>query len=188
MQFTCASLTSFQAFVKWENTNFRSEFRTVEDSPPDSQTIIDDSQPVGLSSPGKRKFHESSLYNQEYGVQISEREVRTSDGSSEWEAENSNNPFRSNGKEEVLVGIDPSLLTKNPEDDNMGRESKSWDDWKDNKAIQEMQERTSMPMLSSRPLTKEKASTIDSMDLDQVVADDVVKEESAAVKHVGFLD
>ncbi|KUJ11698.1 uncharacterized protein LY89DRAFT_786579 [Mollisia scopiformis] len=164
---------ALESFVKWENTNFKSEFRTVEDIQTDTQTIIDDSQPVGLSSPGKRKFHESSLYNQDYGVKISEREVRTSDGSPDWDAGPSNDSFAPNGKQEVIMGIDPSLLTK---------------DHNDHEAGQEMQERSSMPMLSGRPLTKEKASTIDSMDLDQVVEDMNVKEESAAVKHVGFVE
>lgn len=136
------------------------------------QNIIDDAQPVGLSSPGKRKFHESSLYNQDYGVKVSERELRTSDGSSDWEGGPSNDNFAPNGGEDLIVGIDPSLLTKSH----------------DNDTKQEMQERNDIPMLAGRSLTKEKASTIDSMDLDQVVEDADVKEESAAVKRVGFVE
>jgi hypothetical protein len=164
-----------QTFVKWENSNFKSEFKRVGDIPTETHTIIDDSQPVGLSSPGKRKFHESSLYNQDYGVKVSEREIQNSDGSTGWEAGPSNGTLSPHGspkaRNEVIVGIDPSLLTKDPEAE-----------------MKEMQERSSIPMLTSRPLTKEKASTIDSMDLDQVVEDATVMEESSAVKHVGFVE
>jgi len=51
---------------------------------------------------------------------------------------------------------------------------------------QEMQERSNLRMLSSR--AAEKPTTIDNMDLDQVMEDDHVAKESTAVKHVGFAD
>lgn len=143
---------------------------SVSETPTTDHTIIDDSmtqtQPVGLSSPGKRKFHESSLYNQDHqaeGVLISEREVR--------------NASPDVGRDEVIVGVDPSLVSKGGEVRGGGVQGK------------EMEERTSMPMLS-RPLSKgeEKQGTIDIMDLDQVVEDADVKEESPAVKRVGFVE
>ena len=68
---------------------------------------------------------------------------------------------------EVIVGVDPSLL------DTRNNPSHG----------QEMQERNSMRMLSRRT-NGEKMSTIDSMDLDQVMEDDNTREESAAVKNV----
>lgn len=200
---SCKSmLTPRQTFVKWENTNFKSEFRAVEDAPVGTHTIIDDTQPVGLSSPGKRKFHESSLYNQDYGVKVSERELPVLDASSEQNAGHSSGTLSAPGSpketEEVLVGIDPSLLSKEPVGDRdmedfadvpltklSREESLSFE----REAGEEMQQRPSGPMLTRRIRpTKEKPSTIDSMDLDRVLEDANVKEESAAVKHVGFVE
>lgn len=193
-----ALLTSGQTFVKWENTNFKSEFRAVADVPAGNHTIIDDTQPVGFSSPGKRKFHESSLYNQDYGVKVSEREIRNSDGSSERDSGPSSGTLPGSDspreKDEVLVGIDPSLLSNDQSDDFepgtkvtvlSGKESEAFEsEWG------EMEQRSSIPMLTSRTRLQgdRKTSTIDSMDLDQVVEDANMKEESAAVKHVGFVE
>jgi hypothetical protein len=68
---------------------------------------------------------------------------------------------------EVIVGVDPSLL------DNRSSPFEG----------QEMEERSSMRMLSSRT-NSEKISTIDNMDLEHVMEDENTREESAAVKNV----
>jgi len=55
----------------------------------------------------------------------------------------------------------------------------------------EMQERSGIPMLATRSIGGSSVmgtSTIDSMDLDQVLQDENVREESAAVKRVGFVE
>ncbi len=166
--------------MKWDNQTFKTEFKTVGAPQADSHTIMDDAQPVGLSSPGKRKYDESSLSYQDYGVTVSERELRGSDDSY-WNAGPAHDPFAPNGSKqhEVIVGIDPSLGI------NPSLLTKHYDD---TKAKQEMEERSGIPMLSGRPMSKEKAATIDEMDLDQVVEDANIREESAAVKRVGFAD
>ncbi len=68
---------------------------------------------------------------------------------------------------ELIHGVDPSLLS-NDDAPFLG---------------QEMQERNGMPMLSSRS-KGEPANTIYSMDMDQVMEDENITEESAAVRHV----
>ena len=68
---------------------------------------------------------------------------------------------------EVIHGVDPALLS-NDDTPISG---------------QEMQERSGMPMLSSRA-GDQSATTIDRMDLDQVVEDDNLTEASPAVQHV----
>lgn len=108
-----------------------------------------------------------------HGVQVSERELPNEAWNGDAGPSSMNDTFAPNGndKHEVIVGIDPSLLMKN-----------------DQYSGQEMQERTGIPMLSGRPMSKEKDATIDSMDLDHVVEDADVVGESAAVKRVGFAD
>ena len=71
------------------------------------------------------------------------------------------------GVHELVVGVDPSLLD---------------DDRKEPCAGQEMQERSNMRMLSSRKTGE--SDPVDSMDMDQVMEDDSIREESAAVKNV----
>lgn len=75
-----------------------------------------------------------------------------------------------NGESEMIIGIDPSLQEYFP-------------------AGQEMQERSSMRMLSagSKDGTTN-SKPIDSMDLDQIMEDDNIAQESSAVRHVGFMD
>jgi hypothetical protein len=51
---------------------------------------------------------------------------------------------------------------------------------------QEMQERSSMRMMAGALQKGEKASTIDSMDLDEVVEDQHAAGESAAVRQFGI--
>lgn len=71
----------------------------------------------------------------------------------------------------MIIGKDPSMNAI-PDGSNTGPE---------------MQERSGARMLSSRPkMSVERLTTIDSMDLDQIVEDDNVAEESTAVKRVGF--
>jgi hypothetical protein len=54
---------------------------------------------------------------------------------------------------------------------------------------QEMQERSSMRMLSARAGNgSENTKPIDIMDLDQIMEDENVAMESGAVRHVGFMD
>ncbi|CZR60074.1 uncharacterized protein PAC_09969 [Phialocephala subalpina] len=161
---------SLETFVKWDNSSFKKELTDAE-AP---QTVGASSQVVGPSSPSKRKWHESSLHDQEnHGVQVSERELPGEIWNGDAGPSSMNDTFAPNGndKHEVIVGIDPSLLMK-----------------QDNYSGQEMQERTGIPMLSGRPMGKEKEATIDSMDLDHVVEDADVVGESAAVKRVGFAD
>ncbi|KAJ5033526.1 uncharacterized protein L3040_008641 [Drepanopeziza brunnea f. sp. 'multigermtubi'] len=77
------------------------------------------------------------------------------------------------GSGDVIMGFDPSTDT--------GFESRP--------TTQEMQERSGIPMLSAHATGgATKLSTVDSMDLDQVIEDDEVARESAAVKHVGFAE
>jgi hypothetical protein len=73
---------------------------------------------------------------------------------------------------ELTTGVDPSELMKNGED----------------RQGQEMQERNGLSLLSRPVSNTTRSSTIDSMDLDQVVEDENVSKESEAVKHVGFTD
>ena len=67
---------------------------------------------------------------------------------------------------EVIHGVDPTLF---------GNDDSPF-------SVQEMQERSGIPMLAGR--AGGETSTIDSMDLDQVMEDENRTEESAAVKHV----
>jgi hypothetical protein len=120
-------------------------------------------------------------------VQVMERELRSSDESSDFDAaraasENLANHLSDrsmtitpNGSEghEVIEGVDPTMLS-NYDTSFSGHE---------------MQERSGMPMLSGRASGgEEEANTIDCMDLDQVVEDGNVKEENASVEHVGIAE
>lgn len=182
-------LTILQTFVKFDNRTFASEFQGSEDSQTvngDYQNVADDTLPVGLSSssPGKRKYDESSLVNQDSNpyarINVTARELRNSAGSEEAEASSTQQGTSFSGMSgveqqssqdhEVLVGVDPSLL------DRTNYESPP--------RTQEMQERCGMPMLSR--VTSGQTNALDSMDL--VMEDDVVAGESAAVKRVGFAE
>ncbi|KAH7321720.1 hypothetical protein BKA65DRAFT_512841 [Rhexocercosporidium sp. MPI-PUGE-AT-0058] len=176
-----------ETFVKFDNRTFASEFQGSEDSQTvngDYQNVADDTLPVGLSSPGKRKYDESSLVNQDSNpyarVNVTARELRNSGGSEEAEASStqqgtsfsgmSGGEQHSSQDHEVLVGVDPSLL------DNTNFESPP--------RTQEMQERSGMPMLSR--VTSGQTNALDTMDL--IMEDEVVAGESAAVKRVGFAE
>ncbi|PVH78657.1 hypothetical protein DL98DRAFT_590199 [Cadophora sp. DSE1049] len=175
---------ALETFVKFDNKAFRAEFQGSEDSQTvngDYQNAADDTLPVGLSSPGKRKFDESSLVNQDSNpyarVNITARELRNNGDAEETEASASQQHTSMGGTEppssqshEVLVGVDPSLL------DNTNYETP--------RPTQEMQERSGMPMLSRA--TSGPTNSLDSMDL--IMEDDSVAGESAAVKRVGFAE
>jgi hypothetical protein len=145
--------------VRYDNALFRSEFPNDITSP---------------ISPGKRKFDSSSedspessrwgsgasVRGGENGVNILEREI----GGSEPEEGSYLGGIE---QPEVILGIDPSV--------DGGSEATF--------RGQEMQERKSLRMLSNRPQgSTEARSTVDGMDLDHVVEDDHVAEESGAVK------
>jgi hypothetical protein len=73
---------------------------------------------------------------------------------------------------DIIMGVDPSMLQKN-------RES----------SAQEMKELGGMRFsMMAGAGNNAKPSTIDNMDLDEVVEDQRVAEPSGAVKHVGFAE
>ncbi|KAF4636706.1 hypothetical protein G7Y89_g1392 [Cudoniella acicularis] len=174
-----------KAFVRTDNRHFKAEFIENEDT----QTQ--------LSSPGKRKFDERSEEGSQDSttgrwngavaspnMSIMEREMGGSDGPS-WEGPQAasqslasrlndvTNETSSAESREVLVGVDPSLVSNNGVSSG-----------------QEMQERGSMPMVAARPLGNANSTIIESMDLvmKEVMEDDRLAEESPAVKHVGFTE
>lgn len=142
----------------------------TEDSPSSSQ--------VGPSSPGKRKFSEDDEpATRQRRTNVTERELRDEPGQVDYAAaraatEKMRAGMTLNGnQDETIIGIDPSLVSGGSEE------------------MQEMVERSGAPMLAAhRPLTRSPNQTIDSMDLDRVVEDHHVREESVAVKHVGFVE
>lgn len=182
-----AKLTVQQTFVKFDNKAFGSEFQGSEDSQTvngDYQNLADDTLPVGLSSPGKRKYDESSIVNQDSNpyarVNVTARELRNN-GGSEAEASSTQQGAsfsamsgveQQSQNHEVLMGVDPSML------DNTNYETP--------RATQEMQERTGMPMLSRVSSGQSQTNALDSMDL--IMEDDAVAVESPAVKRVEFAD
>jgi hypothetical protein len=157
--YRCLILTFGQNFVNDDNRLFKAEL------------LETDASNTQLSSPGKRKFDERS------------------DGSAETAPERFNAAGSPIGNEmgldgstrqgdyisrdgpsnhELIVGVDPKDIMSNGESSG-----------------QEMQERSSMRMMAG--LQKgEKASTIDSMDLDEVMEDDHAAGESAAVRQFGI--
>ncbi len=188
-------LMKLQKFVRFDNAAFKKELAAPEESEPigwddtpketdimgwddePAAAQMDSSQPVGLSSPGKRKYRGSDDGTNQYqGVNVTEKEL--SDGSGTVDGNLGNGAgimedvLPTTGKpHEIIVGVDPSLIMKDPEG-----------------AGQEMKERGGMPMLSGRKMSVQRMGTIDVMDLDQVVDDEHVAEESTAVKQVGLAE
>jgi len=75
--------------------------------------------------------------------------------------------------QDVIIGVDPTQLI----------------DVETQFTRQEMQERNSLRVLSTRPNGSiQRPATIDSMDMDQIMEDTDTRDESAAVKHVGFVE
>jgi len=177
-------LTTLQTFVRFDNAAFKAELTVPEESQAvgwDTEESIDSpmetSQPVGLSSPGKRKYRGSDDESNQYQrVNVTEKELRdTEEALADGHPGNGGimeDVVPTNGKQhEIVVGVDPSLIMKGNDD-----------------AGQEMKERGGMPMLSGRKMSMQQMNTIDSMDLDQVVEDEHIAEESTAVKRVGFAE
>jgi hypothetical protein len=128
-------------------------------------------------SPGKRKFDSSSEESPESGRWASAGAVRGEAGVNVLEtevggpeAEEGAHP-RGSEDPEIIVGIDP-FMEVGPEISFRG---------------QEMQERKSMRMLPSRVRgNAETRDPMDNMDLDHVVEDSRVAEESGAVRHIAL--
>ena len=158
--------------MQFDNRLFRAERHAAE--PESSHPADGDSPSVGFSSPGKRKFDDLQMTPDSSptgNVNVMERELRGSDDST-WEGGLVGDQQTTNGNAyDVIVGVDPSLLTKHGDDPKV-----------------EMTERSGLPMLSRPNSNARPSSTIDCMDLDQVVEDEDVTKESAAVKQVGFTD
>jgi hypothetical protein len=144
-----------------------------------------------VTSPGKRKWNDSSENSQESehwiggsspkgyennSVQAKDRKLGYTDSgfnmasaraASQMMADridDSRTVTPGDDEHEVIHGVDPML-----EDSSFSG--------------QEMQERSNMPMLSA---SSTRAKTIDSMDLDQVVEDEHGAKESAAVRDLGM--
>ena len=153
----------------------------------------DDDSQTQLSSPGKRKFDERSVESQNSSpkgrddVNVVERELRSSDESGSGSgaglddakaaSQNSASHVDGSNEEEVIVGIDPSMLSNDYQPPPIPP-----------RQPQEMQERSGMPMLTGMQTNGGggKKSTIDSMDLDQVLEDADTAAESAALKNLGI--
>ncbi|CZT05976.1 uncharacterized protein RCO7_05199 [Rhynchosporium graminicola] len=176
-----------ETFVKFDNRSFKSEFQGSEESGTvngDYQNVAGDTLPVGLSSPGKRKYDESSLVNQDSNpyarVNVTARELRNNGELDALSTQQEPPPYSGvDGlaqqippDHEVIMGVDPSSI------DDTGFETPP--------PPQEMQERSGMPMLSRATSGQDNPIPIDSMDL--IMDDDTVAGESAAVKHVGFVE
>lgn len=161
---------SLETFVRKDNVWFKHEF-------PAPNSAI--SSPKSPSSPSKRKTEttESSDEASQEGryrsfAKISEEDGDESGIGAQSASSNLTQVVAPNGKQnhEMIMGIDPNLH----ENSSPG---------------QEMQERSSMRMLSSRARDgAENPKPIDSMDLDQVMEDENIAQESGAVSHIGYLD
>ncbi|CAG8952025.1 hypothetical protein HYFRA_00000761 [Hymenoscyphus fraxineus] len=174
--------SALDAFVRADNRAFKAEFVDIEESS------------IHVSSPGKRKFDEQSSDsqdstsgrwsgpgpNRESSAGILEREMM---GNSEMSYDDAHSASRSladrltediddsdsHATGDIIVGMDPSMLQNGTPPG------------------QEMQERGNMrlSLIGSRS-NNIKSSTIDNMDLNDIVEDSHVAEESGAVKRVGF--
>ncbi|TVY42972.1 hypothetical protein LSUB1_G001284 [Lachnellula subtilissima] len=126
-----------------------------------AELIEGGSSQTQVSSPGKRKFDQREA----------EASSRWDSGASPRGDESTMNGEMSNHSDylqdhEIIIGVEPNDIESNKQP-----------------VGQEMQERSSMMMMAG--MSQEK-STIDSMDLDEVIEDEHPAGESAAVKRVGF--
>jgi len=131
-----------------------------------AELVESDGSQAQVSSPGKRKFDERGSEASSEATPSSwdgGASPRGKERAMEGEMSNHGDYLRDH---EIIVGVDPNDLESN-------RQS----------AGQEMQERSSMRIMAG--ISQEK-STIDNMDLDEVMEDEHPAGESAAVKHVGF--
>jgi hypothetical protein len=158
--------------VHFDNRYFKGE---ILENQPDSQTVDGDTLSVGISSPGKRKFDDLLLSQDpgsNGGVKVSEREITLND-------ESGSSGTITHEEHEVLIGVDPTTTGVDPSELMKNGEDRQG---------QEMQERNGLSLLSRPVSNTTPSSTIDGMDLDQVLEDENVSKESEAVKHVGFTD
>lgn len=167
-----------------DNKLFRSELpksqSDTEVQSPSAQSV--DSSQVGTTSPGKRKYGDDDpTSSRPRRVTVTERELRASDWSDfdAVRAATENMTTSMGGDQgEMIIGVDPSLISLPTYQES-------------NQEMQEMTERPGggIPMLGGRPApTQGQFGTIDGMDLDRVIEDQDVREESAAVKRVGFVE
>lgn len=138
------------------------------------------SSPISPTSPGKRKTEASEAADEALQDFRYKGNTKTSEDSTEDTTSNgarqvselsdsSTQPIvNGDSGMEVIEGVNP----KNHETSSSG---------------QEMQERGSMLMLAAQNGT-EKSKPIDLMDMDQVMEDANIAQESGAVKRVGFTD
>lgn len=173
--------------MRTDNLQFSDEFSASEES---------QSRVASPKSPGKRKYDDTTeeeeerprLIGREDSVQMAESHLGGSDGA-DWRSRRalfrpltSRIPDRSvtpkqNEGHEVIIGVDPFQIIEN--DGHDGHDEHQF-------VGQEMQERSSLPILSSHAKDTQQSITMDSMDVDEVMQDADVREESVAVKHVGF--
>jgi len=150
-----------ETFVRKDNALFKSEF-------PSSSSPVSSPKSPKRKSNGSISSDELEGGRYKSSVKVSEREVGDTDFEGAQAAASSlAQSLAQNGNgNEILMGVDPNS---------------------DMSSGQEMQERSGMRMLSARPMDGAQKA-IDIMDMDQVMEDDAVAQESGAVKHVGFLD
>jgi hypothetical protein len=143
-----------------DNRAFKAELAESDDS--QTQVSV-------VSSPGKRKFDErGSDGSAEVTPSRWDGDASPRGNESALEGEMSHRGDYLNSQDhEIIVGVDPKDLDSNGQSSG-----------------QEMQERGSMRMMAG--MSQEMSSTIDNMDLDEVMEDENAAGESAAVKHVGF--
>ncbi|KAL3425736.1 ubiquitin interaction motif protein [Phlyctema vagabunda] len=157
---------SLQNFVRADNLAFSEEFPELEDPPAQS-----DSPLVDPKSPSKRKYQssEEESLNSTKGISSLRRgsSTKSSDGATTL-ADRSVTPKPD--EEGVIVGIDPFQVVN---ESGKG---------------QEMKERGGMRMSMMAGATGGREVENHSMDIDQVLEDADSREESAAVKKVGFVE
>jgi len=190
---------SLEVFVRADNLAFSAEFPSN-----DLQSQI-----TSPKSPGKRKFDGSSDDSQDgdiwnganqirrrNSIKATEIELRGSDESEpDWggahataasqnkvsRLEDRSITSRGNEFNDVIMGVDPTQLVDTSMPNLIDVDNGS--------GGQEMQERSSLRMLSSQAKgSTSMMGTIDSMDLDEVMEDADNREESAAVKRIGFME
>lgn len=135
------------------------------------------SSPKSPTSPGKRKVESTESSDealQDFRYKGSSKSLEKEEGDADLEV-GKHDPshlaqptVNGNRGLEMIEGVDPDLIEAPP----IG---------------QEMQERNSMRMLLTQNGT-EKTKPIDLMDMDQVMEDENVAQESGAVKRVGFVE
>ncbi|RDW89601.1 hypothetical protein BP6252_01633 [Coleophoma cylindrospora] len=156
-------------FVRTDNLAFSNEFRNTNNG--ESETDATTSSP---KSPGKRKYESSE------DEALKQNGINTGSplrrGNSREDPRSTTSlPHRSltpPTTEDVIIGVDPFQNEENEA----------------NIKCQEMKEKSNLRMSMLAGRSEASKSINDSMDLDQVLEDADVREESAAVKKVGFVE